>query len=498
MTYFQPFLEALPTNWFGDDALLKQLLQHYAAAAGAAEGPALSSWGETVAGRLRDAAEQSARPGNAPYLRHFDAYSRRVDDVVLPASTLEAFAQVQGVQRLGALHGDPFVFYSKVYLFNQNGEAGVACSTACTDGMVRLLEAAGDHPEHRLAIERVRASSAERIWHGAQFVTEIQAGSDIPAIVLEARSSAGAYRLHGQKWFCSNINADYFVVAGRPRGAPEGARGVAVFLLPAYLDGRRNGYTIDRLKDKLGTRELPTAEVTFDGALAYPVGPLDRGLANILDPVLTTSRFACVIVAAASLRQAERIVAAYVRFREAFGNKLIDYELVRETLDDLRRARACALGAMFGLIALWRDSAGSDDMRLHFRLLLSLCKPVLTRRSTAMLHEAIMQLGGNGIEERFSPLPRLYRDAVIMETWEGPHNVLLTQALRDLIRFEVEPAGFVERIAGGPERDLSDELARILGAPEEPGALTRFARLAGKLARAFGERVLAVSGCSDR
>jgi hypothetical protein len=94
-------------------------------------------------------------------------------------------------------------------------------------------------------------------------------------------------------------------------------------------------------------------------------------------------------------------------------------------------------------------------------------------------------------------LPRLYRDAVILETWEGPHNVLFTQALRDLIRFEVEPAAFVERLAGGARRKLSDELADILGVPDKPGATLRFVILAGKLAQAVGERVLDDCGYND-
>lgn len=497
MTYFQAFLEAQDTNWFSDDPLLHKLLRRYAPEATAEEDAALTAWGETVASRLRCAAEESALPANAPYLRHFDAHNRRVDEVVLPSSTLQALAEVQGARRLGALHGDPFVFYSMVYLYNQNGEGGVGCSTACTDGMVRLLEAVGDRPEHRIAIERVRGSSTERVCHGAQFVTEIQAGSDVPAIGLEARPCSDGHTLHGQKWFCSNVNADYFVVAGRPSGAPPGGRGVGVFLVPAYVDGKRNGYTIDRLKDKLGTRELATAEVTFDGARAYGIGPLDRGLANLVDPVLTTSRFHCINVAAGSLRRAERIVSAYVRFREAFGKRLVEHELVRAALDDLGHARALALGIVFELIRLWHGPSGSGQTQLDFRLLLSLCKPVLTRRSTAMLHEALMLLGGNGLEERFSALPRLYRDAVIMETWEGPHNVLLTQALRDMVRFEVDPADLVERLAGVPRPDLADELARILGAPDEPGALTSFTGLAGRLVQALGERLLADAGWTD-
>ena len=127
---------------------------------------------------------------------------------------------------------------------------------------------------------------------------------------------------------------------------------------------------------------------------------------------------------------------------------------------------------------------------LDFRCLLSLAKPVLTREATTLVHEAIMLLGGNGVEERFSPLPRLWRDAIIMETWEGPHNVLFTQALRDLGHYQVDPAAFVGWVAGGARADLARELSGILASPGDPEATVALARFAPKLIRAFGEAAL--------
>ena len=501
---FQPFLDDLPDDWAAGDALLGRLLEHHAQ-------PDDEAWarlrdtGRRAARRLSPLAERSALPENRPRLERHDAYSRRVDRVVLPESTREALALAEGREGLGAVHGDPFLFYGRVYLVHQNGEAGVACSMACTDGLVRVLEALGDRPEHRRAVERVRGSSRDRVWHGAQFVTEIQGGSDVPANRTRAVADGDAYRLHGQKWFCSNVNADYFLVTARPEGAPEDGQGIGLFLVPAYEDGeevRRNGYTIDRLKEKLGTRELATAEVTFDGARAVPVGAPERGLSNLVRHVLVPSRFGCVISTAGFLRRAERIVETYTDFRTAFGRPLADYPLVRDTLADLRAARRRCLAAVFGLLARWE--AGVPQPAADFRVLLSLCKPVLTRRSTAMLHEAMMLLGGNGIEEGFSPLPRLYRDATIMETWEGPHNVLLTQALRDLVRLELDPRDFVERSAGvealreeGPDPErLADRLAELLSDPGSPGTTVAFGRWAGGMVRAFADHALREVGAA--
>lgn len=517
MSYdFEPFIERIRTNWYEDDPRLHALLKAYRVEGSSRGEQDLSRWGGRVAGRLRELAEESARPENRPRLRPYDAYGRRVDEIILPGSTRAALAEVEGRERLGAVHGDPFAFYTKIYLYAQNGEAGVTCSLACTDGLVRALEALGDRGVHEEIVHRVRTSTPERFYHGAQFVTEVQGGSDVSANRTLASPDGDRFRLHGRKWFCSNVNADYFLVTARPapgadrvrqRGeppdSPTAESPVGLFVVPAYAEEggvSRNGYTIDRLKEKLGTRELATAELTFDGAIAYPVGPPERGLANLVAHVLVPSRFACVLSAASYLRQAERIVTAYTDFRTAFGRKLIEYPLVRETTETIRRASGRAAAVTFELLSLWQGSrdpggagAGGTEA-IDFRVMLSLCKPVLTRESTRLLHEAMMLLGGNGIEERFAPLPRLYRDSVINETWEGPHNVLLTQALRDLLRHDVGAAEFVERVAGPDRSELARELGEILSAARGSDVTVRFAHLAQPLVTAFGDRVLAEAG----
>jgi hypothetical protein len=137
-----------------------------------------------------------------------------------------------------------------------------------------------------------------------------------------------------------------------------------------------------------------------------------------------------------------------------------------------------------------------DARRNDFRVLLSLAKPALTHQATGILHEAMMLLAGNGIEERFSPLPRLFRDSVIMETWEGPHNVLYTQALRDLVRFGTDPHDFVSRTAGPGRGDLVDALAAAISASAggDDGAMTMLADAAPDLVAAVGQSVLDGSG----
>ena len=531
---FEPFhRELADRNWYADDDLLKRLLRRHAGTGDDGDGsPGLEAWGREASGRLRRLARESARPENRPRVQHFDARGNRVDRVLLPRSTREALDLVEGKEGLGAVSGDPFVHYSKIYLSSQNGEAGVACSVACTDGLVRVLEAHGDREVHETVARQVRDSGPGRVVHGAQFVTEIQGGSDVPANRTRAEpADDGTWRLHGRKWFCSNVNADHYLVTARPEGAPEGPAGVALFLVPARLpvDGggdpapgeagraeahnpgdltshkhqSRNGHTVDRLKEKMGTRELATAEVTFRGARAWPVGPPDRGLPVLLRHVLAPSRFGCVLFAASALRRAGRLAGAYAEFREAFGRPIVEYPRVAGSLRRVREERRRALAASFRLLALWEEARGaegwtdahaaperSSTAALDWRIMLGLCKAELTRRATRLVHECVMILGGNGIEERFSPLPRLYRDAVIMETWEGPYNVLLKQAMRDMGRFGVEPAAFVERVAGRGADELAGRLAESLGAGGGEADPVAFGSVAGELVTAFADREL--------
>ncbi|MDX1674963.1 MAG: acyl-CoA dehydrogenase family protein [Longimicrobiales bacterium] len=512
---FDAWLADRSPDWYGDDGLLHRLLDRYAPGTDTGR---LARFGPRAAGELRVLAERSSLPSEAPWLRHRDAHDHRVDGVVLPESTDEALRIAHGDEGLGAVRGDRFVHYAMVYLLAQNGEAGVACSIACTDGLVRALRAdlaepGADRPAdigdvhsapggdpRRRALHGVLDSGPDGYAHGAQFVTEIQGGSDVPANRVRAVPAPdgppGDYRIHGQKWFCSNINADWFLVTARPDTGP-GAGEVALFLVEARVDGRPNGYTIDRLKDKLGTRELATAEVTFDGARARMVGPPDRGVAFLLRHVLTPSRFACVLFSAGALRRAERLVTGYAGFREAFGRAIVEYPLVRRDLDAITEARRQTLAVSFELLRLWEaaEAAGWQGTEARdFRVLLSLAKPVLTRLATERLHDAMMVLAGNGIVEDFSPLPRLYRDSVIMETWEGPHNVLFTQALRDLARFEAVPEVFLERVAGRPRADLAARLSEAMAAALEPGAVedgtTMMADLAPEMVAAVADGVL--------
>jgi alkylation response protein AidB-like acyl-CoA dehydrogenase len=492
---FDAYLQALGSDWFSEDDLLVRWLARSSPDAKTVE--LVDRFGQAVATRYRELADYVERRENLPRLADADPYNRRTTRVVLPEETRRMLSEIHG-SGIWRADLDERARYALVYLLNQNGESGVTCSTACTDGLARALRALGGDARSRGVLDRLERATPETWLHGAQFVTEIQGGSDAATNALRAVPAGdGQYALHGQKWFCSNPTADYWLVTARVEGAPDGPRGVSLFCVPRERDGAPNGYRLARLKDKLGTRALATAELDFEGALGWPVGALDAGLRNVVAIVLTTSRIHCVLQAAGATRRAAREASAYARFRSAFGRTLVEHPLVADSVRRLCAAADLAAAGAFATVDAWvaaNANPGDAALRLWARILISLAKAVATRASPARIYEAMMLFGGNGTEERFSALPRLWRDSAVIEAWEGPYTLLLSRALGDMARYGVagREREFLRHGLGDHCRDGDvAELAAILAAPAAAESALRFAELAPALYRRFEEKALA-------
>jgi alkylation response protein AidB-like acyl-CoA dehydrogenase len=259
---------------------------------------------------------------------------------------------------------------------------------------------------------------------------------------------------------------------------PTGSEKVGLFVMPSWLPGdkereRRNGFTIDRIKWKMGTSELTTAEITLNGAIGYPVGPLDRGLANIVGIVLTYSRLTVGLSGAAGMMRAWREAARYCQFREAFGLPIERFPMVAGQLAKIERGAKRTLAGAFRLyravLALpagaapqsgAEESADLKKKRFEVRELIMLQKIAASLDAPEVLRLAMSLFGGHGVMEDFSALPRLYRDAAVNELWEGPRNVLLAQIHRDLLNASAwyGPDRFVASILAGAPSDLVKEL----------------------------------------
>jgi len=315
---------------------------------------------------------------------------------------------------------------------------------------------------------------------GSQFLTEVQGGSDVGSVASPAVDRHdGTWRISGEKWFCSIADADAFLVLARPEGAAPGTRGLGCFLVPRAIDDTPNGFSIRRLKDKLGTVSMASAEIDFDDAVAYPIGDVTAGFKIMVTAMLNTSRWLNAIGDVGIMRRAYLEASAYARHRRAFGQRIADFPLVRKQIAQIKAEWLGALHSTWHLTAL--DEAidlGTDDpvdVGFH-RFLVNANKLTCSLAATQAVREALEILGGNGAIETFSVLPRLLRDAVVYEQWEGTHNTLTAQVLRDLGRLDLTGT-VIDRTAtmlkGIADPELGEIASRALAGFEDLAADTR-------------------------
>lgn len=482
---FNEFLEWRNSiNYYDDDPFIQKVVKHFTGSAWHAVDMEAREISKKASFRWRDLAEAAAVPEKRPYMMHYNGHHNRIDRIVRPRETEILEKEIFG-ELLFDKSKPEWVKLIKMFLVYQNGEACVACPMTCTEGLVMLLDKYADTPETKRILQHCREGIDGDVAIGAQYLSEIQGGSDVPANVLEAVNENGTWRLYGSKFFCSATHADYVVVTAKPAGSED----VALFVMPSWLPGNkekeiRNGYTIDRIKWKMGTSELTTGELTFNGAVAYPVGPLNRGVANVVGIVLTYSRLTVGISAAAFMTRAAREAKKYSEFRKAFGFTIGNFPLVKGQIDELVM---CSERTTAGAFKLYRDflepeggakggiAAGeSTEMkkkRFRIRELIMLQKITASMDSTDVIRKAMSIFGGHGIMEDFSSLPRLYRDSAINELWEGPRNVLLTQIHRDIQKVKdwYPVKEFVSDVLAGAGshviKKFGDELESIIAHP---------------------------------
>lgn len=445
-----------PRNFWIADPHLRRVLQHLAGADALTWWePELQAFGEICAGPLDRAARLDDLDRQLPLPDRFSATGERIEEVRHSPLYHEAGRLIygSGIAPLLAEPGQNLRALALFYLSSHVGEGGHNCPMACTAGVVKTLVALGTSELKQRYLGRLTSTDYGQLAHGAQFLTEVQGGSDVGANAVRAvpiDRAEGTWRLFGEKWFCSNVTADLALVTARPDDASRGTEGLGLFLMPRRLpDGRLNAVAIRRLKDKLGTRTLATAELDLEGALAWQVGPLERGFRNVMTYVIDTSRVFNAVGCAGIGRRACLVAHGYARRRRAFGTPILDYPLVQGTLADMRSETAAmvsgVLHAVHVLDAVERGSASPDE-QAFLRLAINLNKTRSALSSHETVQSGIEILGGNGTIESFSVLPRLLRDNVVYENWEGSHNVLLLQVLRDCRRKRAHE-GYFARLA---------------------------------------------------
>ncbi len=327
----------------------------------------------------------------------------------------------------------PIVKYGLTYLFVQ-AEFGLCCPVSMTDALTRTLRKFGSEALVERYLDALTTQDFDAAFQGAMFMTEQDAGSDVGAITTEARFDAGVWRLYGDKWFCSNADADLAMVLARPADAEPGTRGLTLFLLPRRLAyGRLNDYRIVRLKDKLGTRSMASGEIVLEGAEAYVVGEPGKGFKQMTD-MINMSRLSNGVRSAGLMRRALNEALFIARNRSAFGSTLIDLPLMQRQIVKMMVTAEQGRSMVFHTAeCLQRADAGDGEAATLLRILTPLIKFRTTRDARKVAGDGMEIRGGCGYIEEFSD-GRVLRDAHLGSIWEGTSNIVALDVFRAIRR----------------------------------------------------------------
>jgi acyl-CoA dehydrogenase len=436
------FQQAPPTlgNQYDDDRVLRSYLDHVL------PGDMLEEVEESLRemGRLAGAELyelQLADRLNEPTLTQWDAWGNRIDKIeVTPLWRL--------AERIAAEHGVVATAYEQkhgsfsrvhqcalAYLFTPSTDI-YSCPLAMTDGAARTLLNSGNQMLMDRAVPHLITRDPKEFWTAGQWMTELTGGSDVglSETIAKPEPDGKTFRLYGRKWFTSAIASQIALTLARPEGNPPGGRGLALFYLETRDEhGRPRNIQINRLKDKLGTRKVPTAELTLDGTPAQLVKESTDGVRNI-SPLLNVTRLWNGISAVSLMRRGLALASDYARKRVAFGAPLSEKPLHRDTLATLQAETEGAFHLAFYVAELTGQSETSEilenDARL-LRILTPVMKLTTGKQSVMVASEVLETFGGAGYVED-TGLPVLLRDSQVLPIWEGTTNVLALDTLRAL------------------------------------------------------------------
>ncbi|MGD8378367.1 MAG: acyl-CoA dehydrogenase family protein [Gammaproteobacteria bacterium] len=425
-------------NQFVEDAVLTRWLERNLPPEVREEvTPGLESLGERVVDDILAMAvdAEANEPRHVPY----DPWGRRVDDIetslgwelLETAAAEEAIVATAYQRRHGAwsrVHQ-----FARLYLYHPSS-AIYSCPLAMTDGAARVMETLAADSLRERVLPHLISTDPETFWTSGQWMTERTGGSDVSGSETVARADGDGWRLYGDKWFTSATTSQVTLTLARADDGEGPDERLSLFFLELRDEqGRLNGIRINRLKDKLGTRALPTAELTLDGTRAVMVGERGRGVRNIAT-VLNITRLYNACCAVGYMRRGIALARDYAERREAFGRRLCDQPLHVRTLAGMDAEFRGAFALVFWLAELMgRDECGEADARDRalLRLLTPLAKLYTGKQSVAVVSEVLECFGGAGYVED-TGLPALLRDAQVLTIWEGTTNVLSLDMLRVL------------------------------------------------------------------
>lgn len=372
------------------------------------------------------------------------------------------------------------------YYFAQT-EMSLYCPICMTDGLGRVIERNASEEIKEEVLKHIGAKDFASLWQGAMYLTERQGGSDVGTNSVVAKKSEERWFIRGDKWFCSNVDADAILVLARimdENGVTQpGTKGLGLFLVLRKVPlGNSNAITIHRIKDKMGVRSMPTGEVALEDAEAYLIGGAGEGF-KLMTEMLNMSRLYNSIASVAAMRRSVLEALAYGDQRIAFDKPLWELPLWRASMSDLIAEHLGAMHLVFS-VTKYLDQADRGDKVAEFmaRLLTPMSKAFTGKLAVFTASESMEAIGGNAyIEEHI--MPRILRDSQVLPIWEGTTNILALDAIRVLKKYGMSSyyhhlQGIVETCSassGGPsivdlKKRIAEEqkfLEKVLAASEE-------------------------------
>jgi alkylation response protein AidB-like acyl-CoA dehydrogenase len=393
-----------------------------------------------------------------PVLVTHDLDGNRVDRVRLSPAQAQLLRELARINRPPYEGGSWHQHCAMGYLV---ADPGLYCILTITNQTAYVIHKYA--PEHR---EWKEALLRGEMW-GATWMTEVQGGSDLGANTVRASRGSGGWRLQGEKYFCSGAGlTDLALVTARPEGAPPGAKGLALFLVPRRGGDGSLNFLVRRLKDKSATRGVPSGEVEFPGSEAFLVGRAEEGIYYTLE-VLTVSRLANAVGAMGMARKAHLEVAERVKRRKAFGRHLVEHPLVRRDLTDLAVRTAAGLVLSFHAVdwfqRAWHEVPPYSAGYHYARFLSHLAKNRTADHAAEVTKLAMELFGGLGFLEEYA-VARWHREALITPIWEGPTNVQsldLLEAVQKKRAHETFLAEFVPLLESAPTEEAKTALQSI-------------------------------------
>jgi acyl-CoA dehydrogenase len=402
----------------------------------------LDDFGEIIGHTIVDNADIA--DDHPPKLHRYDKDGERIDDIEYHPAHREnerlvyEAGLIADVFEAPPTRDDPVSFpfhFGQFYLMEYASSVGLSCPGAMTGGAALVLEKYDDGSLAEF-YDGLTARDYDELLTGAMFLTEKQGGTDVGANEVVAEPVGdGTYELYGEKWFCSNVDSGAALVLARRPDAPEGTEGLSLFLAsPDIQDGDQTAYRIRRLKDKLGTRTVPTGEVVFKGAEAYLVGELENGFKQMSE-MLNMERLYNAVGSCGVMGRALLESKVHAANREVFGKRLDDHPLMRRDLLELATDHEAALVFTFEAIDAFhrRERENDDEAHQLMRILVPIAKYRTARMAVDTASYAMEIKGGNGYVEDFVH-PRLLRNAQVLPIWEGASNVVALDVLRAMER----------------------------------------------------------------